>query len=135
MGGTAAPADRTILLVEDETGTRLTIAAALRTDGYTVLEAADGLAAEALVERTKAAPALLLTDYVMPGMNGHELATRMRARFPGIKVLVMSAHIEEPGVQKGVLEESFRAGALFLQKPFEPEALLRRVRALLIVQQ
>ena len=135
MGGEQAPAGRTILLVEDETGTRMTIAAALRTDGYTVLEAADGAAAEALIEKTKVAPALLLTDYVMPRMDGHELATRMRARFPGIKVLIMSAHIDEPGVQKGVLEESFRAGALFLQKPFEPDALLRRVRALLIVQQ
>ena len=95
----------------------------------------EGPAAEALIEKSKVAPALLLTDYVMPGMNGHELATRMRARFPGIKVLIMSAHIDEPGVQEGVLEESFRAGALFLQKPFEPEALLRRVRSLLIAQQ
>ena len=121
----------TILLVEDEEGTRRTLAAALRTEGYTVLEAADGPAAEALLKRVGVPPALLLTDYVMPGMNGHELASRLRPLYPGMKVLVMSAHVGDEEVQKGILEEAFKAGSAFLQKPFDPEALLRRVRAVL----
>jgi len=130
-GGAVEPAGRTILLVEDESATRLTLATVLRTEGYTVLEAADGPAAEALLAKVRVEPALLLTDFVMPGMNGHQLAERVRARFPKVKVLIMSAHIEEADVQKDVLDETFRAGALFLQKPFEPDALLRRVRAIL----
>ena len=130
---TAEPKGKTILLVDDDAGTRLNLAAVLRTDGYTVLEAPDGPAAEALLAKLGAAPALLLTDFVMPGMDGHQLAERIRAKVPGIKVLIMSAHIENESVQKGVLEEGFRAGASFLQKPFEPDALLRRVRALLSI--
>jgi two-component system cell cycle sensor histidine kinase/response regulator CckA len=130
---TAEPKGKTILLVDDDAGTRLNLAAVLRTDGYTVLEAPDGPSAEALLAKTGATPALLLTDFVMPGMDGHQLANRIRAKIPGIKVLIMSAHIENESVQKGVLEEGFRAGALFLQKPFEPDALLRRVRALLSI--
>lgn len=131
MTATPKAAGTTILLVEDEEGTRKTVAATLRSEGYTVLEAGDGPAAEKLAARVGVPPALLLTDFVMPGMNGHELAGRMRAKYPGLKVLIMSAHVQDETVQKGILEEAFKGGGAFLEKPFTFEALLRRVRAVL----
>jgi CheY-like chemotaxis protein len=131
MTGATSPAGTTILLVEDEEGTRKTVAATLRTEGNTVLEAADGPSAEKLAARVGVPPALLLTDFVLPGMNGHELAGRMRQKYPGLKVLVMSAHVQDEAVQKGILEEAFKAGGSFLEKPFTSDALLRRVRAVL----
>jgi len=131
MTGTPTPAGTTILLVEDEDGTRKTMAATLRSEGYTVLDAADGPAAEKLAARVGVPPALLLTDFVMPGMNGHELATRLRVKFPKIKVLIMSAHIQDESVQQAILEEAFKGGGAFLEKPFSFDAMLRRVRAVL----
>ena len=121
----------TILVAEDESSQRALVAATLRAEGYTVLEAPDGAAAEALASKFGVPVDLLLTDFLMPGMDGHELAERLRTRFPRMKVLITSGHIEEETVQKGVMEESFKKGAAFLQKPFKPEELVRRVRAVL----
>jgi CheY-like chemotaxis protein len=132
MTGTQPGAGTTILLVEDEEGTRRTLAATLRTEGYTVLEAADGPSAERLTVRVGVPPALLITDYVMPGMNGHQLAESLRGRYPGMRVLIISAHVrDDEAVQKGILEEAFRSGSAFLEKPFSSSDLLRRVRAVL----
>ncbi len=121
----------TILLAEDEPAARMLMATVLRTDGYVVLDAPDAAAAETLAGKYGVPPALLVTDYVMPGMNGAQLADRLRGRFPGLKVLLVSAHIDEEPVQKAIMEEAFKKGAAFLQKPFTPEELSRKVRAVL----
>ncbi len=121
----------TILVAEDEPAQRMLVAATLRAEGFTVLDAPDGPAAEALAAKHGVPVDLLVTDFVMPGMNGHELAERLRPRFPELRVLIISGHIEEVPVQKAVMEEAFKKGAAFLQKPFKPEDLVRRVRAVL----
>jgi two-component system cell cycle sensor histidine kinase/response regulator CckA len=121
----------TILVAEDETAQRMILATTLRTEGYTVLEAADGPAAEALAGKHGVPVDLLVTDFVMPGIDGHQLAERLRSRFPAMRVLLVSGHIDEEPVQKGVMEEAFKKGAAFLQKPFTPDELLRKVRAVL----
>jgi DNA-binding response OmpR family regulator len=124
----------TILVAEDEEGTRKFLCAALRAEGYTVLEAEDGASAERAAGRFGVPIDLLVTDYVMPDFDGHELARRLRVRFPGIKVLIISGHIEEEEVQKGVLEETFKEGAAFLQKPIDADGLARKVRSVLLTQ-
>ena len=133
---TEIPKDRptTILVAEDEEGTRKFLCAALRAEGYTVLEAEHGAAGEKAAARFGVPIDLLVTDYVMPDFSGHELARRLREKFPGLRVLIVSGHIEEEEVQKGVLEETFKRGAAFLQKPFDAEGLSRKVRAVLLTQ-
>lgn len=124
----------TVLVAEDEEGTRKFLCAALRAQGYTVLEAENGTAAEKAAGRFGVPVDLLVTDFVMPDFDGHELARRLRERFPGLRVLIISGHIEEEEVQKGVLEETFKKGAAFLQKPFDAEDLARKVRSVLLTQ-
>jgi CheY-like chemotaxis protein len=123
--GGASPSRGTesILLVEDEQDIRTFIAAALRNAGYRVQEARDGTEALAAVEAGLAAE-LLLTDVVMPLMNGRELGKRMQASTPEVKVLYMSGYTEGPVVHHGVLD----AGIDLLAKPFDAEELLARVR-------
>ena len=128
-GKTAGPV--TVLVAEDEPATRAFIVGTLRTEGYTVLEAENGAEAEARAGKYGIPPDLLITDFVMPDFNGHELADRLRPRFPAMKVLLVSAHVEQESVQRGIMEESFKKGAAFLQKPFGAEELLRRVKAVL----
>jgi CheY-like chemotaxis protein len=126
-----ASAPVTILVAEDDPTVRMMMAATLRTEGYVVLDAPDGATAETLAGKYRVPLNLLVTDYVMPDMDGAQLADRLRARFPGLKVLLVSAHIEEEPVQKGIMQEAFKKGAAFLQKPFSPEELTRKVRAVL----
>jgi two-component system cell cycle sensor histidine kinase/response regulator CckA len=121
----------TILVAEDEPAQRVLIVTTLRAEGFTVLEACDGKAAEAAAVKFGVPVDLLLTDFVMPGMDGPRLAQALRPRFPAMKVLIITGHIDEEPVQKGVMEEAFKRGAAFLQKPFTPEDLVRRVRAVL----
>lgn len=121
----------TILVAEDEPAQRILVATTLRSAGFTVLDAADGPSAEIAAGKYGVPIDLLLTDFVMPGMDGHQLAERLRPRFPGMKVLIISGHIQEEPVQKAVMEEAFQKGAAFLQKPFTPEDLVRKVRAVL----
>jgi PAS domain S-box-containing protein len=113
----------TILLVEDAAPVR-TLASRVLTDaGYTVLEAASG--AEALEVAARAgAIDLLLTDVVMPGMDGTELARRLRAQRPEVPVVLMSGYTGEEVDRRLAIEES----AAFLQKPVAPEELLRATR-------
>jgi len=131
MSDAARKGPVTVLVAEDEPAQRMILATTLRTDGYTVLEAPDGAAAEALAVKHGVPVDLLVTDFVMPGIDGHQLAERLRSRFPGMRVLLVSGHINEEPVQKGVMEEAFKKGAAFLQKPFTQDELLRKVRAVL----
>jgi two-component system cell cycle sensor histidine kinase/response regulator CckA len=117
----------TILLVEDADVLRMMIREMLESAGYEVL--AEGSPEEALtVSETHSGPIhLVLTDVVMPQMSGPQLAERLKAKWPGVKVLYMSGYTDEAIVHRGALE----GGAPFLQKPFTTEALLRKVGELL----
>ena len=116
-----------ILLVEDEPSVRLLTQHILRTHGYTVHEAEDGFQALDLIRRNSLHVDLLITDLVMPGMNGKELATRLRSHFADLKVLYMSGYSDNPPVTG---DES-QGQTTFLQKPFSPEDLIRLVREML----
>jgi PAS domain S-box-containing protein len=114
----------TILLVEDEDTLRVLTKNLLELNGYTVLEAANGAAALEKSEHTRGEIHLLLTDVVMPGINGRELADRLKAKRPQIKTMFMSGYT---GQRVGE-ETIFEPGSIFLQKPFSREQLARKVR-------
>jgi PAS domain S-box-containing protein len=116
----------TILVVEDEAPVRALIRRILTDRGYTVLIAATG--EEALTVAAGAGQiALLVTDVVMPGMSGRDLADRLVARTPGLKVLFASGYTDDEIVRHGPLNPH----TPFLPKPFTPEGLLRQIRAVL----
>jgi DNA-binding NtrC family response regulator len=114
-----------VLLVEDEDGVRRVARRALELHGYRVIEAADGVRA---VELARATPAigLLVTDVMMPGMLGPELATAVQEIVPGLPVLYMSGHTEEVA-RAGLLDPAIP----FLAKPFSAERLADKVREVL----
>jgi PAS domain S-box-containing protein len=114
----------TVLVAEDQPAVRSLVRRALEADGYQVLEAGDGVDALRLAEEHDGAVDLLLTDVVMPRMGGRELADRMRAVDPGLRVLYMSGYAEEQIARRGVLDP----GTHLLEKPFEPATLKRQVR-------
>jgi PAS domain S-box-containing protein len=114
----------TILLVEDEPEVRKLAREMLTRLGYQVFEAADGVEALAIWERHAAAIDLVLTDVIMPGMGGRELADALRKRSPAVRVLFMSGYTEDVIAQHGVT----RAGLDLVQKPFTREQLGVRVR-------
>ena len=118
----------TVLLVEDDTRVATLVASALRKAGYTVLEAPDARRAIDIVSRHQGAIDLLLTDVVMPGMNGRELAEYVTLALPGTRVLYMSGYSDDAVLQRGIET----ATANFLQKPFSMEALARKVRQVLM---
>ncbi|PYO73048.1 MAG: hybrid sensor histidine kinase/response regulator [Gemmatimonadetes bacterium] len=126
LGPEVLHGSETILLVEDEAPVRAVTRQLLERNGYTVLEAADGPAALALVDggRGHLPVDLLLTDVIMPGMSGRELANQLKARWPTIRVLFMSGYTDDAVVRHGMLEP----GLAYLEKPFRPAALLRKVR-------
>jgi two-component system, cell cycle sensor histidine kinase and response regulator CckA len=117
----------TILLVEDETVVRQLVAEILETSGYAVLTAADGPSALELVRRHSDPIDLLLTDVVMPGMSGPDVAQAVMSLRPGTHVLYMSGYTDSAIGHHGVLEP----GIAFLQKPFSADELTRKVRSLL----
>jgi CheY-like chemotaxis protein len=117
----------TVLLVEDEEAVRELVGDSLRNSGYTVLEAKNGAQALEICEKHSSRIHLMITDVVMPGMNGRELAQRLSARHPNLKVLFMSGYTDNAILHRGVLEP----GTLFLQKPFGAQDLVRKVRELL----
>jgi len=117
----------TILLVEDETNLRRLARQYLETQGYKILEAADGAAALQIVDGYKATIDLLLTDVIMPGMNGREMAAQITNLLPGLRVLYMSGYTENAIGHDGTLD----AGINLLQKPFSLPALKDRVREVL----
>ncbi len=117
----------TILLVEDDALVRRLHASILQRNGYHVLEAENG--AEALLESAKVAQGidLLLTDVVMPRLNGRQLAEQLRAQQPTLKVLYVSGYTRDSVIHHGLLEP----GIAFVQKPIAPNSLLRTIRELL----
>jgi DNA-binding response OmpR family regulator len=117
-----------VLLVEDEEMVRRMTCEVLQGAGYRVLEAASGFEALRVSAGHGGPLDLLLTDVVMPGMSGRELAERLAPAWPGMKVLYMSGHTDDAIFHHGVTQ----AGIGYLQKPFTPEVLERRVRELLV---
>lgn len=119
--------DETILVVEDDDEVRAYSMEALRELGYQVLEAHDGMAALALLERPDVRVDLIFTDVVMPGMSGRELSDSARAIRPGLKVLYTSGYTRNAIVHGGRLDP----GVELLPKPFTSQDLAERIRDLL----
>lgn len=117
----------TILLVEDEEAVRTMALHALQSSGYAVLDAENGEQALRAVEEFGVPIKLLVTDVVMPGIDGRELADRLSAAQPSVRVLYMSGYTDDEIVRRGVATQSVH----FLPKPFTPAALTRRVREVL----
>jgi len=119
--------NETILLVEDDPLVRELARAVLTTCGYSVLVGEDSRTVASLCERHADPIHLLLTDVVMPGASGREVASQVLARRPGIKVLYMSGYTADAVVHHGVLD----GGTFFLPKPFTPSSLAAKVREVL----
>jgi len=117
----------TVLLAEDSPGVRSAARQILGRLGYTVIDAPNGAAALALAASLTGPLDLLVTDVVMPEMSGRQLAERLTALRPGLKVLYVSGYTDDAVVRHGVLE----AGISYLEKPFTPERLARKVREVL----
>jgi nitrogen-specific signal transduction histidine kinase/ActR/RegA family two-component response regulator len=117
----------TILLTEDEGLVRRLVREALETYGYTVLETTSGGEAISACEGYDGPIHLLVTDVIMPGMDGRELANELTRLRPEMRVLFMSGYTDDAIVHHGVLD----ADMPFLQKPFSPDDLARKVREVL----
>jgi PAS domain S-box-containing protein len=117
----------TILLVEDEDGVRELLEEILSAQGYRVLAASRGVEALQISELLDEEIQVLVTDVVMPHMSGHELAMRLRARRPALRVLYLSGYTDDAIAHHGIVE----VDASFLQKPFTRAALATKVREVL----
>lgn len=127
-GGDLPRGSEIVLLVEDEPSVRSLAARVLREQGYTVLEAANGeeamhIAHKPIIKEIH----LLLTDVVMPQMGGKELVERFKALYPSVKILFISGYTDKAVTHQVLLESEFP----FLQKPFSPIALVKKVRGVL----
>ncbi len=114
-------------MVEDEDPVRGLVTRILKRNGYTVLEARHGGEALLVCERQAGPIHLMITDVIMPHMNGGELAERLAPLRPEMKVLFMSGYTDDAMVRHGVTV----SGMPFLQKPFDPETLAFAVRQVL----
>ena len=123
----ASRGEETILIVEDEPAVRAVAERALKARGYILLTANSAEEAEGLFSAHPTCISLLLTDVVLPGINGPRLYDRLRIANPGLKVLYMSGHTGNATVHQGVLD----AGVAFMQKPFTLETIARKVRQVL----
>ena len=133
-GGAGAPAaagsppgSETILIVEDHEAVLELVQQVLEDLGYRVLTASNGRQALELATQHRGSVDLLVTDVVMPGMHGREVAARLSSVYPGLKVVYMSGYADDV-IQH---HQVSRSGAAFLQKPFDPKELARKVRHLL----
>ncbi|PYO27335.1 MAG: hybrid sensor histidine kinase/response regulator [Gemmatimonadetes bacterium] len=130
--GRAAPVpvargSETVLVAEDEAPVRAVARHALERYGYRVLEAASAEAALDVAQRYSGPIHVLLTDVIMPGLSGRDLATRLAALRPETRVIYMSGYTDDAITRHGVLEPGF----VFVQKPFTPDTLARTVRDVL----
>jgi CheY-like chemotaxis protein len=116
-----------VLLTEDEDNIREPAQEILEGRGYTVLSAYDGAHALEVARQWNGPIHLLISDVVMPGMSGSELAAQLVAERPGLRVLYISGYPEDAIARHGVLQP----GRSFLQKPFPPGVLLQTVREIL----
>jgi two-component system, cell cycle sensor histidine kinase and response regulator CckA len=117
----------TILLVEDDDAVRTLAHSSLEKHGYRVLVAADGEEALRLAQRKEEPIDLLATDVIMPHLGGHELAQRLAAHRPGMKVLYLSGYMDDAVVRQGLVQNRVP----FLQKPYAPQELVSKVREVL----
>jgi PAS domain S-box-containing protein len=122
--GGRAGGTETLILVEDQEEVLDLATAVLRDRGYTVLKAAGGAEAIEVCAAHDGPIDLLITDVVMPGMNGRQLAERLAQSYPDLKVLYISGYTNDAVVRRGFLESGLR----FLQKPFTGNVLAQRVR-------
>ncbi len=122
-----AHGDESIVLVEDEPLVRNLVSEVLRQNGYQVMEFANGREALGRLRHVRGPVHALVTDVVMPGMSGIELARQLAEGRPGMRILYLSGYTDDLVERQGVLQP----GRAFLQKPFTPDTLLRKVRELL----
>jgi DNA-binding response OmpR family regulator len=115
------------LFVEDEQSVRELVREYLSGTGYYMLEASDGVQALKVAAAHPGPIHLLITDVVMPHLNGPELATQMGAARPNLKVLFISGYTDDTVFRHGVLE----GDVAFLQKPFNLKALAHKIREVL----
>ncbi len=127
LAATLPTGTETILLVEDEAAVRRVAARMLRGNGYRVLEAEDAETAKEILAGTDGPIHLLLSDVMLPGQGGRELAEEVRAVRPEIRVLFASGYTDDAVLRHQLLAR----GADLLQKPYSRETLVRRVRAAL----
>ena len=125
----STPRRETILLAEDDPPIRQLFRRTLELHGYTVLEARNGHEAGTLAEQRQEPIDLLLTDVVMPSMNGFEVADRLVLSHPETKVLYLSGYADDSVAVRGGLNQSCRP---FLLKPFTPAELAEKISAALI---
>ncbi len=118
---------RTVLVVEDEAAIRSLARRILERDGFRVLDAPNGREAEKVVSGNPEKIDVLLTDLVMPDMGGTELAKRLLAKRPDLRVVLMSGYTDDAVVRNDLAE----SGRAFLQKPFTPASLVQKVRDVL----
>jgi CheY-like chemotaxis protein len=121
------PGTETILFVEDEDSVRELVTEYLSARGYRVLAASDGVQALQIASGHPGDIQLLITDVVMPRLSGRDLAARVSASRPGLKVLYISGYTDDSIFRHGVLE----GGMSFMQKPFNLKALATKVREVL----
>jgi two-component system cell cycle sensor histidine kinase/response regulator CckA len=118
---------QTVLVVEVEDAVRRLTVSILKAHGYQTLEAADGRQARTVVERHKEPIHLILTNVILPGITGRELAEQLKARMPAAKVLYVSGHPEADIATYGIVPGDVE----FIQKPYSPDFLAARIREIL----
>lgn len=121
------PGSATILVVEDEDFVREVTCEVLQFEGYQVLKARSAMEAIRIFHQSGEKVQLLLTDIMLPGRTGHDLARKLRGECPGLRTLFVSGYPENDAMQKDLPE----AEAFYLPKPFSVESLMRMVRQVL----